>query len=356
MNIFILLLLSIAIVSGSFLSDPEVKWTLDLSSKVDDGNAEVLRGNAVKVSSSENEMNRRIYVTTRDGRLHTVEQHPTTANGNDKQSSTTTKHRTQTHVYEPDPMPSYCASGVALYEKTESDDEDDQEALSLSPYAAYAVVNRDGSSPSSRVIAVGQQGWNNGNVLRWSVSIPGIVEGTPIVSKDGTRVYVVHNQLISRKNNNNFLGQQTTMGSVSIIEIVPDGKYKDSAQVIQTMSSDEYNYGYVALGQPTSKTSSDNDEVVLVVAASSGGPTGSGGLYAILPESQNWYRISNYPMPTRLKPALSSQENEYTNGCYLAHGSILTAWDGDQDISRVLEGDNTDIFPSWEEQMQFTRK
>jgi len=335
------------LVSGTFLPDPELKWRFDLDTS-STSSSSVLAGNAVRVTDDGS----RIFVTTRGGRLHILDGY-----------SQSGKVRT---VYEPDPLPSYCSSGVALY-----DNGADDEAQQF--FAVYAVVDDGGSATevTSRVIAVDRDGRE-----LWTVEVDGEVQGTPIVREDGRRVYVVHNRRVSESA---FFEQ--VVGSVSVIDIstfpVPPSVPNTGtgvaaqyyAQISTTLSSDDFG-SPATLGTPTGRSipnddyddgeedSGDNSpsQQLILVAASvavqgsftgpGGGSSGGGSLYAIMPDQGEWFRVSNYPMPTSLPPALSEDGSK----SYLAHGQMLTAWDdNNRDIMTVIEGGDEDIFPSWEE-------
>lgn len=305
---------------ATFLSRPSLRWKYDLprGSTTTSSREEnrITRDNAVVVSHDGS----RVFITDADGFLHILR------TGDLQRSS----------YFAPPVLAASVtagASGVSLRETANGVD-----------FAVYAVMDVLSQTISSRVIAVDKDG-----TMRWSVSVPGRAVGTPYISGDGSRVYVVHN-LVSAIDTI----FKEDYGQVSVI--LTKGS---SAQIVASLPRNETSLG--PFGPPTFRSVTNGADVtdLLLVAESNSTSLFSGsrgGLHLLVPSSSfdqlqglgdasyDLRVVSTYPYLSGLRPAISTDGNS----CYFAHQGRLSGWDNDRDISGVVSGDTADLFPNWD--------
>jgi len=317
-------------VEANFRNRGRVKWTYDLPPSITSlgDQRRVIRGNAVQVSQDGG----RVFVTERDGGVHVVRTgdvsrstgfHPVTQNG----------------------VTTSCSSGVAL-----------QESKGSVEYAVYAVVDTNDATGAtrSRVMALDKDG-----VLIWTVSLNGSVVGTPYISADGTRIYVVNNEPNS---------DGAMRGGISVIRLLQDDTATPgasrTAQVTATIRQTDDGDAPMPFGPPTAvsvRQGANTKDVIFVAVGDYAETAGArAGAYVLVPsdsfdrlggqgeEAYSLRLVSDYPLPALVRPTVNSA----ATNLYLAHGNRLTGWDEGQNIARVIDGGSEDVFPEWEQRFQ----
>lgn len=344
---------SITICQANFLAEPVLRWSLQLSgtSNDDTNTGEGLagrglrRGNGMTVHPGGN----RLFVTADDGSLHVVQV--------DQARPSTS------FLYQPIPIEATeryyveCRSSVTLVEEEAVAT---AEGAATEEYLLYAVldtpilgsndmiVNQDGivvpafdnldRDGSSRVLAVNLDG-----SLRWSVQVPGRIQGNPVVGRSG--IYVSHNVDGS--------------GSLSVIMVNNNNNGEGvSAEVVATLvGTDEFGNTDAPLGppaiQPPLEEDEDSTEDIVLVAENwdQGYNTEQGRLYMLTRttefedtggrgnESYELGTISTWPFSSTVPPVV------VRNSVFLAAaGANLAGYTG---LGGIRSGRFTEIDPRW---------
>jgi hypothetical protein len=375
-------------VTSEFLTTPVVAWTHDLpdpSINVDQQQRQqqpqlrqlqqqqqgstttsrIGRGNAVTVSPDGSQ----IFVTESNGALHMVgASATTTSSGTAKRSSWTfapnaTQSSSASDTATTSTTVMSCHGGLAFY-----GDDLVVYAVTESPVSSTGDDSYDASTQlaTSQILGVRVRT----GTLAWSVSVGGIVVGTPWISQN--HAYVVRNTAAN--------------GYVTVLEIGANGKDAAAVATIPDPAAGSASaLGWLGplAGHAVTLNGADRDVVVVALASSpdatsgessnsngngggnnngpnnnnnnQGNTVSQGGLYAVVPsadydslsgqtaDAYDLRIISSYPLLTDLPPVFDG------TSVYLAHQGRLSGWEGaDQDLSSVFDGTNQDRSPSWE--------
>lgn len=294
--IFVLLVLATATTTTNavYLTKPTVEWTVALS----DG---LLQGNAVV-----NVNDQLLAATTTSGALHFVSK--TTTNG-------TAAHATMT--FTPNAVSGMdataCASGIIVINNTNVSDHNGTVLL------LYVVVDTDSTktnAPSSRILAVTTTTAKNNHTatipkLVWSVTLPGTVAGTPVLSQMNNILYVVHN---------------TAQGNVEqgVVTVL---QWKDAVTtptVVKTLPSQSTGVPFAAPAPVV--TTAAAEDVIFFGQAGFGSP---GALFAVTGNNGKFNFITAYSAiaTTNAAPAVSAALEVYLGQA----DSTVVGWtNGDQ--------------------------
>lgn len=347
------------VVHANFLPEPTPKWSFQLLDSGRLSGRGLRRGNAIVASND----GTKIVVTAIDGSLHIIQ----TAN----QVKTIA-------VYEPEGKVGAnieCRSGATivyseqqngLYFSVESEEEkpisakedfivyalvDDvlpQNARIVDPDIIVDGINANrGAGTTSRVVAVNMEG-----ALKWSVDVPGRIEGSPLVGKNG--IYITHNH-------NGY-------GALSILRIQP----KDGRAAIAAMVSnrDKEQIRAIPFGPPTLRKAaywedeSDSEDIVIVAENwESGFSESKGGLYMLSSGSISATKDKDKPSTTKAGSnkyelvQLSSWSYSaiapplvYGDSIFVgAAGGTIGGFTGNRknDLSGITSGREEEISPRW---------
>lgn len=268
-------LVSCASAQVNFLTQPSPRWSIQLRDSGKTSGRGMRQGNAIVAHKNGG----KIVATANDGSLHIVQTKNTDVKTlavfepKARAGATTECISAATIVYADE------QKGLFVEIKEEKDNKDNKDNKDkdkenkeeeempepeMKDFIVYAVVEKKGDNladTSSRIIAVDMEG-----NLKWSYSLSGRIEGSPVVGKSG--IYVTTND--------------NGMGVVSVLKLSPeDGSVELSASV----------GAYAALGppslrQPAMNQNGNNNEdagdfVIVAESWDSGFSETQGGLYMI---------------------------------------------------------------------------
>jgi hypothetical protein len=336
--------------AAEYLSRPSLRWSLQLEGSGGLGNRGMRKGNAIVVHND----GTRVIATADDGSIHIVQTAP----------------RVKTlAVFEPPQLNNRyteCRSGPTLVYPSTFDENafaDSPEASSSSTrnglqheYAVYAVAdvsvtsdfqfdeagfvqsanNNDSGGTTSRVMAVNMNGR-----LKWSVQVPGRIQGDVVVGTSG--IYVSHN-----------------IGDVGFLSVIKTDEDQSTAEVVATLTSSNARNGPFT-GPALQQSDEGIGDVVLVAESwGQGYDETKGGLFMLSPsaefadsggrgnESYDFQRISSWSNSAIAPPVVDG------NSVFLgAAGGNFAAFTGNQrnDLSGISSGRVDEIDPQWTVQM-----
>jgi hypothetical protein len=234
-----------------------------------------------------------------------------------------------------------CQSGVTLVEVETGTSDAKVE------YAVYAVTDETTTQDSvttSRLLAVNIDG-----TLRWSAVLAGTVVGKPIVGAGQNTFYVVHNIPATSTS-------AADVGRISVIVVDP----QDGPLVAATLPETADNAPF---GPATGKTiqqqqgpNTSESDIIVFGENNENGLSAQGALYMLIPSSENealggrgneaydLRLVFDFSRSTVARPAVSADGT----AVYLAQQqSTLTGWNGDRELSGVIDGTEEEIFPQF---------
>jgi hypothetical protein len=174
-----------------YYGNPGIKWSVQLPDTGTGFQSQLASGNAVQVSPD----NLLVYTTLDDGRLEIL----VASNGKRRWGNT--------------PTPVDASAGWTV--KSQSGVYFGNSAT-LGLFAVYAIIDvapaGTGLDDRSRVVAVSHP---QNNLLWVSDSVPGQIQGTPIVTRDGKYIFFTHNENVS---------SDAPFGSFSMVHAEDNGK------------------------------------------------------------------------------------------------------------------------------------
>jgi hypothetical protein len=335
--------------SAEYLSEPTLRWSLQLEGSGRLSSRGMRKGNAVVAHND----GKRLVATMDDGSLHVVQ---------------TTPQVKSLSVYEPTPVDNKyteCRSGPVIVYPAEG-----QEAAQDFPggtpsaasiaaqgksYVVYSVVDatvasdiqfdesglavpsENEGSTTSRVLAVNV---DDGS-LKWSVQVPGRVQGDVVVGTTG--IYISHN-----------------IGSVGFLSVIMVNEDGSSADAVATLTFSNGRNG--PFGPPALQQNAGSGDVVIVAESwGQGFSQDLGGLYMLTPsstfddangrgnDSYELRRISSWSYSS-IAPPLVDGDSVFLG----AAGGNIAGWTGNQrnDLSGISSGRVEEIEPQWVYQME----
>ena len=166
----------------------------------------------------------------------------------------------------------------------DKDNDNDSSTLNVDVDVGVGVnANARGDAVTSRVIAVGTNG-----AFRWSVELPGTIEGNPVVGKHGT-IYVTHNDNgTGRLSVLRVSGNGTTATAVVVATVSPPATEPGSVVPLGPPSlrtpahQGGYDDYYGTDGDDDDNTNDDEDVVIVAENWESGFSSTRGGLYMLI--------------------------------------------------------------------------
>jgi len=341
---------SIDVARANFFASPAPKWSIQLLGSGRTSGRGLRKGNGI-VSVKDGS---KIVVTANDGSLHIIQ----------------TTNQVKSHaVYVPDGSVGSrieCLSGAIIVYEDQQDklyfpigDEEEKIVSTKEDFIVYALIdnaeaNNDGNVGSivtgdvvrgagttSRVIAVNMEG-----TLKWSVSVPGRIEGTPVVGKTG--IYVTHNV--------------NSYGALSILRLQPNDGKAAIAATVNTLSderSEPIPLGPPTLRKPASWDDEGTFEDVIIVTGfwENGFSETEGGIFMLssfvtaLPTVSDDFKlvqISSWSLSASAPPMV------YGESIFVAAaGGNIGGFTGDKknDLSGIVSGKEKDISPRWDYQV-----
>jgi hypothetical protein len=334
-------------VRAQLLPVPTPKWSVQLQGSGPQSGRGLRKGNAIVADKD----GTKIVVTANDGSLHIIQ---------------TTNQVKTLAVYVPDEKEGTtmeCKSAATIVDGNQQDglfySTEGEEEIAKEDFIVYAVVDNAEDAPTfnenrggtdkSRVIAVNRKG-----SLKWSVEVPGQIEGSPIVGKTG--IYITHNL-------NDY-------GALSIIKIRPNDGMATVAATVSAYSEEEGTaipLGPPALRTPPEWEDEEDSEDVVVVAENwdDGFSNTRGGMY-MLASSDNTeekkgkeednapttarsgefelVKISNWSFSASAPPLV------YGDSIFVgAAAGVVGGFTGNRknDLSGILSGREDQIRPRW---------
>ena len=300
-------------VHANLLASPVPKWSIQLQGSGRQSNRGLRKGNAIVAANDGN----KIVATASDGSLHIIQ---------------TTNQVKSLAVYMPDEKDGReleCRSGANIIYKEQqdglyysTDDEGSKPIPATEDFVIYAVVDR-GSTTSSRIIAVTMEG-----KLKWSVEVPGQIEGTPVVGKTG--IYVSHND--------------GGYGALSIIGIQRNDGMATIAATVTTLGEEQ---GLaIPFGPPSIQNYPEGDLVMIAENWDSGFSDSRGGLYILSSGSDGYQleKISSWSYSASAPPLI------YGESIFVgAAGGAIGGFTGDRrnNLSGIMSGREQEISPRW---------
>ena len=342
----------IDVARANFFANPVPKWSIQLQGSGSTSGRGLRKGNGIVTLKDGS----KIVVTANDGSLHIIQ--------------TTTQVKSHA-VYVPDERSGSvleCVSGAVIVYKEQQDhlyfptDEEEEILSTKEDFIVYAlidnaddekgfgdIVNNRGTGTTSRVIAVNMEG-----DLKWSVSIPGRIQGSPVVGKTG--IYVTHNV----KN----------YGALSILRIQPNNGKASIAATVNS-STDKRSEG-IPLGPPSLRKPEYGDdegtsEDVIIVSGNweNGFSETKGGIFMFSPNTRFVTDNKKEELPTSSSNfelvqisswslSASAPPMVYGESIFVgAAGGTIGGFTGDKknDLSGIASGKEDDISPRWDYQV-----
>lgn len=294
-----LLLLLNHLVAGDLLEEPSQKWVYTLEG------AALKKGNAVVANKDGN----RLFVTADDGSLHILH---------------TDDSPLTSQVFVPESLSgrsTECRSGVAFVEE---EDEEGNE----SSYLVYAVVDTPSSGNStqvsSRVIAVNLDGG-----LRWSLSVDGIVAGTPVPGEMAAIIYISRNV-----DNKGYLS--VILVSSSIPELTASFESEDDAPLSPPGVGEGIDGDVVVVAESWDDGFSEDGGIYFLTASKDFEKDGGRGI-----DSYEFKLVNDWPF-SAVAPPLVQESSFWVGGT----GAHLSGWAAN-DVEKVLEGKKDEAKTKW---------
>ena len=284
------LLLCAAAVHASLLDEPLQRWSVDLPSGLQRGNA------LVAVSSS------RLVAATESGSLHVLD-----TDGNVLINYDPTRN---------DPLT--CTSGVAIQGNL----------------AIYSVYN--GGNDSSDVIAID---WTDGSI-GWMVTVKGQAVGTPMLGQNG--VYVIHNL--------EGAGHLSVLEGWSVRQSFPAPEEGDIGPLAPGALQTVQGFDVVVVAESRDDGFSESGRLYMLVEEEPRGngpgaaPGAEPGTEAAQVNSYRWALASDFPRSSVTAPAFTADMEVFLP----QQGGLLSAWVDKRDLSDVFSGNAQDVTPRWE--------
>lgn len=309
----VLLLSLLVSATAQFLNEPTVRWTYSLSEHTSAAHS-IGPSSSVVVAADGS----RLYLVDNQGALHVI----------------VPGDRTRSTVTQPalvEGSTTTVASPPVLWETAE-------EGVQGVFYAVHDTVD---DVTNSHIVAVDKDG-----ASLWTVGVEGKVVGSPIVSDAGDRIFVVSNRLVS---DNLFNGSTRQVGRITVLSTVkggllgriPDPNAAESNLIGALGPATSGGDILVVARMPQEDTTVQDDDtgsVYLVQPSAVFEQVGGKG-----PTAYDFLLVSEYPQLTTVRPTLDGED------LYLVNGERLTAWVGQRNLGQIIDGSNTDIFPTWEQ-------
>mmetsp|Transcript_57 Transcript_57/g.115 ORF Transcript_57/g.115 Transcript_57/m.115 type:complete len:954 (+) Transcript_57:137-2998(+) len=260
--------------NSEFLPEPNIKWTYTLPEAGTIFGRSLRRGNGVVISKDSS----RLFVTADDGSLHII--YPDAL----QESVSFIPTSLQGTFTE-------CQSSVALYENPNVQ------------YVVYAVMdtpvvtNVGMEEVTSRIIAVNPDG-----SMRWTVLVEGYVAGTPVISSDGSKVFVSCN---------------TDTGG--LVKVIGDNDDNGNAKVIADLFSVDHTAPFTPV---TLREVSPGKDYVFVAESTDDGFALEGNIFFI-DESLELRVFSVWERSAVHRPIVSNDGDSLWMG---GTGSVVAGW------------------------------